>query len=205
MASSEDSSLFDASEAATAGSKKSSHTLKYPFALWFSHRAPGGRRSTSTYEDNVEKIASFSTVEEFWQYYGHMIKPDDLPASSDINLFKDGVKPIWEDEQNRHGGKWILRLRKGLASRYWENLILALLGDQFDVGDDICGAVVSVRFQEDIISIWNKTADNQDLTFKIRDTMKKVLSLPNTVYLEYKKHDVSLKDNSSFRNTDVFR
>lgn len=58
------------------------------------------------------------------------MKPDDLPASSDINLFKEGVKPMWEDDQNKNGGKWILRLRKGLASRYWENLILAILGDQ---------------------------------------------------------------------------
>lgn len=45
------------------------------------------------------------------------------------------------------GGKWIIRLRKGLASRCWENLILAMLGEQFMVGEEICGAVVSVRFQ----------------------------------------------------------
>jgi len=51
-----------------------------------------------------------------------------------------------QDEANRYGGKWIVRLRKGLASRCWENLILAMLGEQFMVGDEICGAVVSIRF-----------------------------------------------------------
>lgn len=40
-----------------------------------------------------------------------------------------------------------MRLRKGLASRCWENMILAMLGEQFMVGDEICGAVISVRFQ----------------------------------------------------------
>ena len=45
------------------------------------------------------------------------------------------------------GGKWIIRLKKGLASRCWENLILAMLGEQFMVGEEICGAVISVRFQ----------------------------------------------------------
>lgn len=40
-----------------------------------------------------------------------------------------------------------MRLRKGLASRCWENLILAMLGEQFMVGEEICGAVVSIRFQ----------------------------------------------------------
>ena len=35
----------------------------------------------------------------------------------------------------------------GLASRCWENLVLAMLGEQFMVGEEICGAVVSVRYQ----------------------------------------------------------
>lgn len=52
-----------------------------------------------------------------------------------------------QDDANKSGGKWIIRLRKGLASRCWENLILAMLGEQFMVGEEICGAVVSVRFQ----------------------------------------------------------
>jgi len=41
---------------------------------------------------------------------------------------------MWEDEANQRGGKLILRLRKGLASRCWENLVLAMLGEQFMVG-----------------------------------------------------------------------
>ncbi|TKS93351.1 Eukaryotic translation initiation factor 4E type 2 [Collichthys lucidus] len=52
-----------------------------------------------------------------------------------------------KDDSNRSGGKWIIRLRKGLASRFWENIILAMLGEQFMVGEEICGAVVSIRFQ----------------------------------------------------------
>lgn len=56
------------------------------------------------------------------------------------------VSPV-QDESNRSGGKWIIRLRKGLASRFWENIILAMLGEQFMVGEEICGAVVSIRFQ----------------------------------------------------------
>lgn len=55
--------------------------------------------------------------------------------------------PDTQDESNRSGGKWIIRLRKGLASRFWENIILAMLGEQFMVGEEICGAVVSIRFQ----------------------------------------------------------
>ncbi len=46
--------------------------------------------------------------------------------------------------------------------------LLAILGEQFIVGDELCGAVVSVRPNEDIISLWNKTASNPDITTRIR-------------------------------------
>lgn len=54
---------------------------------------------------------------------------------------------MWEDEANVKGGKWMIRLKKGLISRCWENLILAVLGEQFIVGNEICGAVASMRYQ----------------------------------------------------------
>uniref|UniRef100_A0A8D0UK69 Eukaryotic translation initiation factor 4E family member 2 n=1 Tax=Sus scrofa TaxID=9823 RepID=A0A8D0UK69_PIG len=132
-----------------------------------------------------------------------MVRPGDLTGHSDFHLFKEGIKPMWEDDANKNGGKWIIRLRKGLASRCWENLILAMLGEQFMVGEEICGAVVSVRFQEDIISIWNKTASDQATTARIRDTLRRVLNLPPNTIMEYKTHTDSIKDNSSFRNTKI--
>lgn len=46
--------------------------------------------------------------------------------------------------------------------------LLAILGEQFIVGDELCGAVVSVRPNEDIISLWNRTASNPDITTRIR-------------------------------------
>ena len=51
---------------------------------------------------------------------------------------------------------------------YWEELLFAIIGEQFDVGHEICGAVVSIRADNDIISVWNKSADNPDATNKIR-------------------------------------
>lgn len=67
---------------------------------------------------------------------------------------------------NKDGGKWIIRLRKGIADRLWEDLMLALIGDQFDEKDYVCGCVLSVRAQEDIISVWNK--DDSDVEAKAR-------------------------------------
>ncbi|XP_061835725.1 eukaryotic translation initiation factor 4E type 2 isoform X4 [Nerophis lumbriciformis] len=132
-------------------------------------------------------------VEQFWRFYSHMIRPGDITGHSDFHLFKEGIKPMWEDDANKMGGRCIIRLRKGLASRCWENLILAMLGEQFMVGEEICGAVVSVRFQEDIISIWNKTAGDRSTTTRIRDTLRRVLNLPPNTLMDYKTHNDSIK------------
>jgi translation initiation factor 4E len=39
-----------------------------------------------------------------------------LPTQ-DYHLFKEGIKPAWEDTHNARGGLWMMRLKKGLASR----------------------------------------------------------------------------------------
>uniref|UniRef100_F7DBU9 Eukaryotic translation initiation factor 4E type 2 n=1 Tax=Equus caballus TaxID=9796 RepID=F7DBU9_HORSE len=173
------------------------HPLQYNYTFWYSRRTPGRPTSSQSYEQNIKQIGTFASVEQFWRFYSHMVRPGDLTGHSDFHLFKEGIKPMWEDDANKNGGKWIIRLRKGLASRCWENLILAMLGEQFMVGEEICGAVVSVRFQEDIISIWNKTASDQATTARIRDTLRRVLNLPPNTIMEYKTHTDSIKSKLS--------
>jgi Eukaryotic initiation factor 4E len=108
---------------------------------------------------------------------------------------------------NAKGGKWIIRMPKGLASRYWEEIVLALIGGQFaGVPDgEICGVVLSVRYSEDILGVWNRTATDREMIDKIRDAIKKVLQLPAHANMEYKPHQASLQDRSSFRNTQVWK
>nr|CAG4636445.1 EOG090X0BMA [Eubosmina coregoni]SVE70007.1 EOG090X0BMA [Eubosmina coregoni] len=169
------------------------HPLQFTYCLWFSRRAPGKHTAPQSFDQNLKMVGRFASVEQFWSYYCHLVRPCELTGHSDFHLFKDGIKPMWEDEANRCGGKWIVRLRKGLASRCWENLILAMLGEQFMVGEEICGAVVSIRFAEDIISVWNRAASDQATTNRIRDTLRRVLNLPPNTILEYKNHGDSLK------------
>src|SRR5690606_28187444 len=91
------------------------HPLKYTWVVWY--RSPGSK--FQDYEKSTQKIASFSTVEEFWTVYCHLRKPNALPHVSDYHFFKKGIRPVWEDDANRAGGKWILRLKKGVSTRFW--------------------------------------------------------------------------------------
>jgi hypothetical protein len=45
--------------------------------------------------------------------------------------------------------------------------VLVLVGDQLDYSDDVCGVVLSVRFNEDILSVWNRNASDH----QVRDSM----------------------------------
>ena len=179
--------------------------LQHSYSFWFTQRKRGTVWSTTTeYENQIKHVGSFSTVEQFWSCYCHMVRPSDLPPHCDVHLFKLGIKPTWEDEANKNGGKWIVRLKKEISSRSWENVILAMLGEQFIVGNELCGAVISIRPAEDIISLWNRTASDTAITGRIRDTLTQIMQLPRNTVIEYKAHNQSIKDKSSFRNTDVF-
>lgn len=137
--------------------RSQSHTLKDAWSFWY--RPPIGRANGFIeYENTLHPIASVRTAEEFWEIYGHLKRPSALPVVSDYHMFKKDIRPVWEDDINKRGGKWVVRLKKGVADRFWEDLLLALIGDQFgDAGDEVCGAVLSMRSGEDILSIWTRT------------------------------------------------
>ena len=70
----------------------------------------------------------------------------------------------------------------------------------------ICGAKLSVRFNEDIISLWNRNADSADGTVqKLQNQLRRAMRLPHFISMEYKRHETSLTDKSSFRNTQLWR
>jgi translation initiation factor 4E len=141
-------------------------------------------------------MAMVGTAEEFFAVYQHMKRPSTLPLVSDYHLFKKGIRPVWEDDENKRGGKWIVRLKKGVSDRYWEDLVLAIVGDQFaEASDEVCGAVLSVRNGEDILSIWTRNDGGRVL--KIRETMKRILSFPPETKVEWKSHDSSIQQRTA--------
>jgi translation initiation factor 4E len=137
--------------------------LKDAWVIWY--RPPTSKNSD--YEKSIKPMCRMDTAQDFWNIYLHLKRPADLPTVSDYHFFKEGIRPVWEDDMNKRGGKWIMRLKKGVANRYWEDLLLAMVGDQFfEAGEEVCGAVLSVRSGEDVFSIWTKNDGGRNI--KIR-------------------------------------
>lgn len=61
------------------------------------------------------------------------------------------MKPEWEDPNCEDGGCWLLRASKELSTKYWESLLLALIGDQFTAENDVLGVLINVRKDLDTI------------------------------------------------------
>ncbi|KAL4788535.1 translation initiation factor eIF 4e-like domain-containing protein [Aspergillus varians] len=168
------------------------HTLRSTWIIWYRPPTP----KYSDYEKSTAPLASISSVESFWSIYSHLKRPSLLPTVSDYHIFKKGIRPVWEDEANKKGGKWVVRLKKGVADRYWEDLLLAMVGDQFaEASDEVCGAVLSVRSGEDVLSVWTRIDGGRNI--KIRETIKRLLAFPADTNIVWKSHDDSIAQRSA--------
>ncbi|KAF8413635.1 hypothetical protein HHK36_001627 [Tetracentron sinense] len=50
---------------------------------------------------------------------------------------------------------------RGKSDTCWLYTLLAMIGEQFDNGDEICGAVVNVRGKQEKVALWTRNASNE--------------------------------------------
>ncbi|GAA5888531.1 hypothetical protein JCM6882_008987 [Rhodosporidiobolus microsporus] len=181
------------------------------------------KESREDWEGGVVKLGGFSSIESLHPFLAHLVPPSSLPASlnsthtifspesldpapplsnliCDYNVFRSSIAPAWEDEKNVGGGRWVIRLRKGVADRVWEEAIYALVGERLGgdderAGEKINGVVLSVRRDEDILSLWVAPSSRAERDI-IRDSLRTAL-LPllsptaiSNLQLDYKPHPV---------------
>ncbi|KAJ7538133.1 hypothetical protein O6H91_11G035500 [Diphasiastrum complanatum] len=160
---------LDASESKT-------HPLENAWTLWFDKPDPKSRGSA--WGSTMRRVYTFSTVEDFWRLYNNVMQPSLLSAGANFHLFKSGIEPKWEDPQCASGGKWTASIPRGsktILDTFWLHTLLAMIGEQFEEGDEICGAVVSVRARQDKIALWTRTASNEAAQIGIGKQWKDVL------------------------------
>ena len=148
------------------------------------------------YENQVKKIAEFDTIEDFWAIFQHLRKPDSCKPGIEFQMFKEPVKPLWEDENNKNGGRISIKLRKDFTTIIWEEMIFALIGNVLpkEIKDEINGIIVSSRREFNTLQIWFKNFEaknNDNIGACIRD----LLQIPPEVNLEFKQFFKNNKSN----------
>ena len=49
-------------------------------------------------------------IEDFWHMYNNLYSVSEIISNTDYLLFKKGIRPEWEDPENKHGGKWVVTM-----------------------------------------------------------------------------------------------
>ncbi|XP_044803717.1 eukaryotic translation initiation factor 4E type 1B isoform X2 [Bubalus bubalis] len=83
------------------------HPLLNRWALWFFKND-----RSRAWQNNLHRVTKFNTVEDFWAIYNNIQLASKLSSGCDYALFKDGIKPMWEDSRNKRGGRWLVSLTK---------------------------------------------------------------------------------------------
>uniref|UniRef100_A0A0X3P7B6 EIF-4F 25 kDa subunit n=1 Tax=Schistocephalus solidus TaxID=70667 RepID=A0A0X3P7B6_SCHSO len=154
------------------------HPLQYAWNFFvFSYSAGKG------WEDNMQKIAVFDTVEHFWSILTHTLPPSEIMNGTDIYIFKDGIQPMWEDERNRNGGRWLINVPHiEMLDTYWEELLMLIIGNDWETeaeSEQICGAVFQRRARGPKISLWTSDAEDEATVMRIGRRVKDRLKFPD--------------------------
>uniref|UniRef100_A0A2K5C0Z7 Uncharacterized protein n=1 Tax=Aotus nancymaae TaxID=37293 RepID=A0A2K5C0Z7_AOTNA len=140
------------------------------------------QKTESTQEvANPEHYIKHPLQNNFWAAYNHIQLSSQLMPGCDYSLFKDNIEPMWEDEKNKQGGRYLITLNKQQRQSdldcFWLETLLCLIGDY---SDDVCGAVVNVRAK----------GDKMD---------------PPKIVIGYQSHaDIASKSSSTAKNRFVF-
>ncbi|KAK1349007.1 translation initiation factor 4E [Hamiltosporidium tvaerminnensis] len=152
------------------------------------------------FRSTIRHICTLKTIENLGYFLRYLKPIESCESVCDINVFKQGIQPLWEDENNLGGGKWIIKLRKEVGHRLLERLIIHLIKGPFST-TDVNGVVASIRPKFFILSIWTRTCPKTNEVKNIIKEIRNLLKVGNEVEVCFKDNDESLRDNSSFKNT----
>jgi translation initiation factor 4E len=68
-----------------------------------------------------------------------------MPYGTHLHLFRQGVKPVWEDSALEEGCQLEIKSSKNQTSKFWEDLLLAMLGEQFSEPNFVCGMIMKLK------------------------------------------------------------
>ena len=152
------------------------------WALWEQYEVKRGDWSNS-----LAEVASFQDVEGFWRIWNFLPHndPANFFAHSEedssgrkknyanvyqvahqteemkigsLCFFKAGIRPEWEDLENKKGGSFTYKPKSDLvkAKKFWETFVIALVTNNVPHNKEICGIRVVEKNQFHKFEIWMK-------------------------------------------------
>jgi len=136
--------------------KRKDPNLKCTWVIWEMVQKKDKAKQKDDFESGAA-VASFSTVKGFWKHWNHLPQPSELLDGKKfvreekegrsvvecLMLFREGVKPEWEDPLNANGGHFQLQLNHKVGGaqidEYWNNAVLGMVTGAIKPPDMITG------------------------------------------------------------------
>lgn len=146
------------------------------------------------YESNLQTVCVFDNVADFCGVCNNVPKPSQMEINSNYHLFKNGIKPMWEDPANSKGGSWTMLFGRQsnpeFINKCWTSLQCAAVGEMLDPDDDICGVVLNRRGRGDRMSVWVREVKDKQRNEEIRKCLDDLLNLTSErVTVEFTLHE----------------
>ncbi|GES59132.1 translation initiation factor eIF4E [Aspergillus terreus] len=169
--------------------------FQYHWTVWYDKHS-----DTAAYDDRLyilhEDVADIATFYRVYNNYPW----DKIRLRDSVHIFRKGVRPVWEDPQNRKGGCWRFRVPKSKAQAFFHEIAILCMANEFQAvlekeHDHVLGVSTSVRFNSHMISIWNKLGDNERSIKALEQTILDRLSPelrpagPGANSYFYKRHE----------------
>merc|ERR1712224_1078234 len=176
--------------------------LKYTWVLW-EQLVPGSesKGGSNSYSDATKKVQAFSNLQDFWAIWNGMPQPSELLEQKRIMreqangnntiidafmIFREGVRPEWEDPQNTNGGHFQIALKPnvggGQIDEYWNNLVMGMVGGTIEPAHLVTG----VRLVDKLsgpkaagiirLELWFSKYDDSQAVSTLRRSMEKIMS-----------------------------
>jgi translation initiation factor 4E len=142
------------------------------------------RQKEQEFFEKIIKIADVKDMSEFWSVFQHLKKPNECSVGTDYHVFKQGIVPMWEDSNNKNGGKLSVLLTWKFANVIWEETVFNFVKGYLPSFEYINGIVISNRPNFLVLSFWIKTGNNI-IVEKIRNALSELLQTPSLNCIDF--------------------
>eukprot|EP00474_Spongospora_subterranea_P008598 CRZ09056.1 hypothetical protein [Spongospora subterranea] len=150
----------------------SQHLLMSKWTLWFDSPS-GSKTQAAQWTSNIKEVFTFETVEDFWRLFNNVKVPSQIQVNSNYHLFRQGIQPAWEDPANAKGGRWKVEIKTPAEfDNLWRLMTAAIVGENFDHSEHVCGVVANPRKSFQRIGVWLKDAHDEEAIMSIGRALK---------------------------------
>ena len=137
------------------------------WSLWYHHEKDNWKIS------GYKKIYDVCNSTDFWRLHNNWDKIKGINYKQYF-FMKDGIIPIWEDQENINGGCWSFKVNEEQTLNLWNDLAVYLVcGQLINDKNDVVGISSCLKKNNNsVVKIWNKNSKNSSLNNINKDIIK---------------------------------